>query len=59
MWGILGGDLTDSGAFPRVFDRLRGQAAIKAVKQWRYHPLVLNGQAVPFILVVTVSFSLR
>jgi periplasmic protein TonB len=35
------------------------QAAIKAVKQWRYQPLVLNGQPVPFILVVTVTFSLR
>jgi len=38
---------------------LLDQAAIKAVKQWRYQPLVLNGEAVPFILVVTVSFSLR
>lgn len=38
---------------------LLDQAAIKAVRQWRYQPLVLNGQAVPFILVVTVTFSLR
>ena len=38
---------------------LLDQAAIKAVKQWRYQPLVLNGQPVPFILVVTVTFSLR
>ncbi len=28
-------------------------------KQWRYQPLVLNGQPVPFILVVTVTFTLR
>jgi protein TonB len=34
-------------------------AAIKAVKQWRYQPLVLNGEASPFILVVTLTFSLR
>lgn len=38
---------------------LLDQAAIKAVKQWRYEPLMLNGLPVPFILVVTVTFSLR
>jgi len=38
---------------------LLDQAAVKAVKQWRYQPLVLNGQAVPFILVVTLTFNLR
>jgi protein TonB len=38
---------------------LLDQAAIKAVKQWRYQPLMLNGQAVPFILTVTLTFSLR
>lgn len=38
-----------------VLDR----AAIKAVKQWRYQPLVLNGKPEPFILVVTLTFSLR
>lgn len=38
---------------------LLDQAAIKAVKQWRYQPLVLNGKPEPFILVVTVTFSLR
>jgi periplasmic protein TonB len=35
------------------------QAAVKAVRQWRYQPLVLNGKPEPFILVVTVTFSLR
>ncbi len=38
---------------------LLDQAAVRAVKQWRYQPLVLNGQPVPFILVVTLTFSLR
>jgi protein TonB len=38
---------------------LLDQAAIKAMKQWRYEPLMSNGQPVPFILVVTVTFSLR
>lgn len=34
------------------------QAAVDAVAQWRYEPLRLNGTAQPFILTVTVSFSL-
>ena len=34
------------------------EAAIQAVKQWKYSPLVLNGKAVPFILTVTVTFNL-
>jgi periplasmic protein TonB len=38
---------------------LLDQAAIKAVKQWQYEPLTLNGQPVPFILVVTLTFTLR
>jgi protein TonB len=34
------------------------QAAVAAVKQWQYEPLTLNGQAVEFILTVTVTFSI-
>jgi periplasmic protein TonB len=34
------------------------EAAVDAVRQWRYEPLRLNGQATPFVLTVTVSFSL-
>jgi protein TonB len=33
-------------------------AAIEAVKQWRYQPLLLNGVPTEFILTVTVSFNL-
>jgi periplasmic protein TonB len=33
-------------------------AAIDAVRQWRYEPLMLNGTPMPFVLTVTVSFSL-
>lgn len=33
------------------------KAAIDAVKQWRYSPLLLNGQPTPFIVTVTVSFN--
>ena len=34
-------------------------AAIAAVRQWRYSPLLLNGQPQRFVLTVTVSFSLN
>ena len=33
-------------------------AAIAAVHQWRYSPLLLNGTPERFVLTVTVSFSL-
>ena len=35
------------------------QAAIDAVKQWRYAPLVLNGTPTPFVLSVTLNFSVK
>jgi protein TonB len=38
---------------------LLDKAAIDAVTKWRYTPTRLNGVAVPIILTVTVSFSLR
>jgi protein TonB len=34
-------------------------AAVRAVKQWRYSPLLLNGRPERFVLTVTVSFSLN
>lgn len=34
------------------------EAAMDAVREWRYEPLLLNGKPTPFILTVTVSFSL-
>jgi periplasmic protein TonB len=42
---------------------LRGQplfddAAVEAVKQWVYKPLLLNGVPTPFVLSVTVNFHL-
>ncbi len=36
-----------------------GEAALAAVRQWRYTPTTLNGVAVPVIITVTVTFSLR
>ena len=38
--------------------QLLDKAAIDAVRQWVYAPLLLSGQAARFILTVTVSFSL-
>jgi len=35
------------------------QAAIDAVRQWRYAPTRLNGVAVPVLLTVTVLFTLK
>jgi protein TonB len=42
---------------------IRGQpifneAAVAAVKQWRYQPLLLNGVPVPFIVTVTLNFHI-
>jgi protein TonB len=34
------------------------EAATDAVREWRYEPLRLNGQPTPFVLTVTVSFTL-
>jgi periplasmic protein TonB len=51
------GSVTDVHVLRSII--LLDQAAIKAVKQWRYQPLNLNGQPVPFILVVTLTFTLR
>ena len=38
---------------------LLDQAALDAVKQWRYAPALLNGVPVPVIMTVTVRFSLN
>jgi len=37
---------------------LLGQAAVKAVKQWRYKPYLRNGVAVEAETYVTVNFRL-
>lgn len=38
---------------------LLDEAAMSAVRQWRYRPTLLNGVAVPVLLNVTVTFTLR
>jgi protein TonB len=35
------------------------QAALEAVRQWRYTPALLNGVPVPVIMTVTVNFTLE
>jgi protein TonB len=39
--------------------RLLDQAAVDAVRRWRFTPTLLNGQAVPIVMTVTVTFSLN
>jgi protein TonB len=34
------------------------QAAVDAVRQWRFTPTMLNGAAVPILMTVTVNFTL-
>ena len=38
---------------------LLDQAAVDAVRQWRFTPALLNEQAVPIFLTVTVNFTLQ
>lgn len=39
--------------------RLLNQAAVDAVRQWRYSPTLLNDEPVPVVATVTVNFVLR
>jgi protein TonB len=38
---------------------LLDEAALDAVKQWQFAPTLMNGQAVPVIMTVTVNFTLE
>lgn len=38
---------------------LLDEAALTAVRQWRFTPALLNGQPVPVVMTVTVNFELR
>ena len=38
---------------------LLDQAATDAVRQWRFTPTLLNGEAVPVVMTVTVTFRLQ
>lgn len=45
----------------RVFSGhpLLREAAVEAVRQWKYSPTILNGEPVPVVATVTVIFTLR
>lgn len=34
------------------------QAAVEAVRQWQFTPTLLNGEAVPIVMTVTVNFTM-
>ena len=38
---------------------LLDRAAVEAVQQWRFTPALLNNEAVPVVMTVTVNFELR
>jgi protein TonB len=38
---------------------LLDQAALEAVNQWEFTPILLNGSPVPVIMTATVSFNLQ
>jgi protein TonB len=38
---------------------LLDEAAVAAVKQWRFTPALLNGEPVPVVMTVTVNFKLQ
>jgi protein TonB len=42
----------------RTANRLLDDAAITAVRQWQYRPLILNGAPQPFVLTVVLTFNL-
>lgn len=50
------GNVTDARVIRPV--ELLTDAAIAAVQQWKFTPTLLNGQPVPVIMTVTVSFTL-
>jgi len=43
----------------RSLNPLLDREAERALREWRYSPLVLNGTRVPFVLTVTLSFFLE
>ena len=40
-------------------DPMFDKSALEAVRKWRYTPTLLNGVAVPIVMTVTVTFSIR
>jgi protein TonB len=38
---------------------LLSKAAIEAVKQWKYEPMLIKGKPMPIIFTVTMTFKLK
>ncbi len=51
------GNVTDARVIRSV--ALLDQAALEAVRQWKFTPTELNGVKVPVIMTVTVNFTLQ
>jgi protein TonB len=43
----------------RTANKLLDEAAITAVRQWHYRPLILNGLPEPFVLTVVLTFDFK
>ena len=43
----------------RSIPSLLDQAAIDAVKEWKYEPMIVDGRAIPVIFTVNVEFNLK
>ncbi len=60
---ILGVKTDEKGAVKDVYVLrsipLLDQAAIDAVRQWVYEPMIIDGKAVPVVFTVTVRFQLK
>jgi len=52
------GNVTDVRVL-RPVNAMLDRAALDAVRQWRYEPLLLNGVRTPFVLTVVLSFNLQ
>jgi len=55
--------LVDADGVPSDVQVVQGNpmldaAAVEAVRKWRYEPTLMNGQAVPIAMTVTLNFSL-
>jgi protein TonB len=53
---IIGADGAVSSAKVLRSIPMLDQAALDAVRRWRYRPTLVNGQPVPVIMTVTVNF---
>ena len=51
------GDVTDASVLRSV--PMLDEAALKAVRNWHFAPTMVNGQAVPIRMAVTVTFTTR